>query len=73
MSEFTVWIFIAFFSLAILWGWDRHAELKDVEKDLKEYLGDLEVARDVSEPRLRVHFAATISQIKQLIRKHFKL
>ena len=73
MSEFTVWIFLSLLGLALLWGWDRHMELKDIEKELKEYLGDLEVARDVSEPSLRVHFVATISQVKSLIKRHFKI
>jgi hypothetical protein len=73
MSDFSIWIILAMFGLALLWGWDQHMELKDIEKELKEYLGDLEVARDISEPHLRVHFAATISQVKSLIKRHFKL
>lgn len=52
---------------------DRHLCLKDLEKDLKEYLGDLLVARDCSEGQVRVHYQATVSGIKSLIRRHFNL
>ena len=51
---------------------DRHLILKQVETDLKDYLGDVLVARDSTEPPLRVHFEAQVVAIKTLIRKHFK-
>jgi hypothetical protein len=73
MSLFSAWIILSLLGLALLWGWDRQMELNDLKKELTEYLGDLEVARDISEPHLRVHFAATASHIKFIIKNHFKI
>ncbi len=73
MAETLAWFFLVCFLLACLWGWDRALALKDVEKDLKAYLGDTLVARDLADPKVRVHYAAVVSQLKQLIRNHFKL
>lgn len=71
--ELTIWIFLSVIGLALLWGLDRHLALKDVEKDLKIYLGDVLIARDVAEPKFRAIYATQVSQVKQLIRSHFKI
>lgn len=71
--ELTIWIFLSVIGLALLWGLDRHLALKDVEKDIKEYLGDVLVARDSADPKFRAIYASQVGQIKQLIRSHFKL
>jgi hypothetical protein len=66
------WIlFIAFLVVAVF-GIDRHLCLKDVEKDLKLYLNDLSVARDLAEGSVKVHYQATVSAVKTLIRIHFE-
>lgn len=66
-------IFVGVIVILIIWGADRHLWVKEIEKDLKNYLGDVEVAREVSEPPVRVHFNAQVFAIKTLIRKHFEL
>jgi hypothetical protein len=57
----------------VIWGADRALILKQVEIDLKEYLGDVLVARDASDCPQRVHFDAQVFALKTLIRKHFTL
>ena len=66
-------VFVLLLSLA-LWGADRHLCLKDVEKDLKLYLGDLLVVRDSLE-KGTCHSCRNLSvlSLKMLIRKHFTL
>lgn len=66
-------IFVGVIVILIIWGADRHLWVKEIEKDLKNYLGDVEVAGEVSEPPVRVHFNAQVFAIKTLIRKHFEL
>lgn len=66
-------ILTAVFVIVLLFAIDRHLCLKDVEKDLKIYLGDLLVARELVEGNVRVHYQATVASIKTLIRTHFKL
>jgi hypothetical protein len=66
-------VFLVIALLACLWAWDRTLILSDVEQELKDWLGDLLVARDLAEPRLQVHFQAVISKLKQAIRHHFDL
>jgi hypothetical protein len=63
---------IAAFIVLILFLVDRHLCLKDVEKDLKLTLGDFLIARDLSSDQVRVHYQATVSSLKSLIRRHFK-
>lgn len=67
------WIVFVLFLGSLLWAIDRQIEIKDVEKDLKLYLGDLLVARDLAESHTKVHYHANVSATKTLIRKHFKL
>lgn len=63
---------IAAFVILILLLIDKHLYLKDVEKDLKLTLGDFLVARDLSSDQVRVHYQASVSSLKSLIRRHFK-
>lgn len=63
---------IAAFVVLILLLIDKHLYLKDVEKDLKLTLGDFLVARDLSSDQVRVHYQASVSSLKSLIRRHFK-
>ena len=63
----------ALFVLAVLFALDRQLWIKEIETDLKNYLGDVMVARDVAEKPFKVHFEAQVSAIKSLIRKHFTL
>ena len=66
-------LYVAIFIALALWGADCYLCLKEVERDLKEYLGDLLVAHDACHYPMRVHYAATISAVKSIIRKNFKL
>lgn len=66
-------LIVAAFVILTLFAVDRHFCLKDAERDLKEFLGDLEVARDLSSDAARVHYTATVSATKALIRRNFKL
>lgn len=60
-----------FFGLAIF-AIDRHLCLKEVAADLKIAHGDALVARDITDdPAIKVHYQATASVYKNLIRKHF--
>ena len=65
-------VLVALSVVLLIWGADRHLCLKDVEKDLKLLLGDFLVARDCSEGHVKVHYQATVSALKSLIRNHFK-
>ena len=65
-------VIIAAFVILALFAIDRHFYLKDVEKDLKLTLGDFLIARDLSSDQVRVHYQATVSSLKSLIRRHFK-
>ena len=71
--EILGWIVVIVFVLLAIFAADRYLWVKEIEKDLKEYLGDVLVARDVSEPPFRVHFDAQVSSLKLLIKKHFTL
>lgn len=65
---------LALLSLAsLIVGFTYYVSLRAVEIDLKDYLGDLLVARDSSSDKLRVHFTAQVYALKTLISKHFKL
>ena len=67
-----VLLYLVIILALVIFAADRHLCLKDVEKDLKLMLGDFLVARDCSEGRIKVHYQATVSAVKQLIRTHFK-
>ena len=56
----------------VIFAADRHLCLKDVEKDLKLMLGDFMIARDLSSDQTKVHYQATVSAVKSLVRRHFK-
>ena len=71
--EIIIWCVVALFIILAYVAIDRHFWVKEIEKDLLMYLGDVEVARDASEPPFRVHFNAQVFAIKSLIRKHFEL
>ena len=71
--EILGWIVVVVFVLLVMFAADRYFWVKELEKDLKEYLGDVQVARDSSEPPFRVHFEAQVLALKHLIRKHFVL
>jgi hypothetical protein len=66
-------VYVAIILALAVFALDRHLILKEVERDLKECLGDLEVLRDASSADLRVHFSAQVAATKSLIRNHFKL
>jgi len=72
MFVFTIIFVVALLGL-VIWAFDRHLCLKDVEKDLNIYLGDVLVLRDSTEGSLKVHFSAEVAALKSLIGKHFKL
>lgn len=67
------WIIAIAFVILVLFAFDRYLLVKEIETDLKEYLGDVQVARDAADPSIRVHFSAQVFALKHLIRKHFKL
>ena len=67
------WIAVVAFVLLAFFAADRYLWVKEIEKDLKEYLGDVLVLRDASESPHRIHFEAEVARVKTLIRKHFKL
>jgi len=72
--EYLIYLLVAAVLIALaLVAADRHLCLKDVERDLKEYLGDIEVARNCCHFAIRIHFDAQVYAIKALIRRHFKL
>jgi hypothetical protein len=71
--EVIIWCVVALFIILAYIAIDRHFWVKDIEKDLKLYLGDVVDARDCSEPPFRVHFDAQVFALKSLIRKHFEL
>ena len=71
--ETLLWVCVVAFVLTVLWAVDRHLCLKDVETDLKEFLGDALLARDSCDPKVRVHYQAHVRALKILIQKHFTL
>ncbi len=72
--DWLIYLFVAALIIALaLWGADRHFCLKDIERDLKEHLGDIEVARNCCHFPMRVHFDAQIYSLRALIRRHYKL
>ena len=73
MEALVVWFFVVAFVLLVIWAADRALFVKEIEKDLKQWLGDAMVARDSAEASVRVHYIAQVAAIKTLIRKHFKL
>lgn len=73
MTDLAIIICVAIFLAAVIFGVDRHLILKQVETDLKEYLGDVLVAQSVVDDPLKPHFAAQVFALKSLIRKHFRL
>ena len=73
METLVVWFFVVAFVLLVIWAADRALFVKEIEKDLKQWLGDAMVARDSAEASVRVHYIAQVAAIKTLIRKHFKL
>ena len=64
-------VFILFLG-CFVWGLDRHWCLKDIEKDLRVYLHDLKVGQSLAEGPIRIHYQATVSSVRTLIRNHFK-
>ena len=74
MDDLVVWLCVAGWVLILLWGLDRHLNLRDVEISLKDYLGDLLIARDSAVSKTCACCAqARILELKALIRKHFTL
>jgi hypothetical protein len=64
---------LAAFLIVVIWGADRHLCLKEVEKDLKLYLSNVEAAEALSEPPVRVHISAQVFALRSLINHNFKL
>lgn len=58
---------------AMIFAFDRHSWIKEIEIDLKDLLGDSLVARDAADGAIKVHYQAQVNALKTLIRKHFKL
>ena len=71
--EILGWIVVIVFVLLAIFAADRYLLTKEVERDLKEYLGDVQVAASIAEPPYKVHFEAQVLALKHLIRKHFVL
>ena len=67
------WIWVFVFVVLVVFAFDRHLWVKEIEADIKEYLGDRLTVRDASPDEIRCHFNAEISSLKSLIRKHFVL
>lgn len=67
------WIIVLAVLILVIFAADRCLWVKEIEKDLNLYLGDVLVLRDASESPHRVHFEAEVARVKTLIRKHFKL
>lgn len=71
--DFWTWVILALlFGLTLFGAWDRWDALKDVETDLRKYLQDMEIARDVAEAPFKAHYATHVAHIKQIIRNHFE-
>jgi hypothetical protein len=74
MDDLVVWLCVAGWVITLIWGIDRHLNLKDVEISLKDYLGDLLVSRDSALSKTCECCAQSrVLELKTLIRKHFKL
>ena len=74
MTDLVISLSVAAFLGILLWGINRHLILRQVEIDLKDYLGDLLVSRDSTKTReCACCRQNSIFAIKGLIRKHFKL
>jgi hypothetical protein len=74
MEEWQGWICFILILVLAGWGLDRHLRLRDVEIELKDYLGDLLVARDAALDKICQCCSQTrVLQFKALIRRHFKL
>jgi hypothetical protein len=71
--EAMLWVLVVVFVLTVIFAADRQLWIKEIEKDLKEFLGDSLVARDAAEKSIKVYYQAQVAAIKVLIRKHFKL
>ena len=72
--ESIIYIFCALLLIgSVIFAVDRHLWIKEIETDLKNYLGDILVAKRLSEDPYTVHFEAQALALKALIRKHFKL
>lgn len=71
--DFVIWLCAVLFIAVLIWGIDRHLCLRDIEIDLKLYLGDLLVSRDSSPKNCECCAQARVLELKALIRKHFKL
>ena len=71
--DFVIWICVVLFIAVLIWGIDRHLCLRDIEIDLKLYLGDLLVSRDSKSKSCECCAQARVLELKALIRKHFQL
>jgi hypothetical protein len=71
--EAILWILAVVFVLTVIFAADRQLWIKEIEKDLKEFLGDSMVARDAAEKSIKVHYQAQVAALRTLIKKHFKL
>ena len=59
---------------AVIFAVDRHLWIKEIEADLNNLMGDLLVARDSAKYKMCVCcMNARVLELKNLIRKHFKL
>lgn len=64
------WICFVLILVLAGWGLDRHLRLRDVEIEMKDYLGDLLALRDLD---CKCCSQSRIFEIKALIRRNFKL
>ena len=73
MTDLAILACVAVFLGTVIWAVDRHLCLKQIEIDLKDYLGDLLVSRDSVVGDCKCCRQNAILSLKSLIRKHFKL
>jgi hypothetical protein len=71
--EILLWVCVVVFVLTAIFAADRQLWLKEIKKDLLELYGDALVARDACDPKVKVHYAAHVRAIKNLIQNHFTL
>lgn len=71
--EIAFWLALAAALVCALIALDSRHWYNKIESDLKDYLGDVQVARDAAPGGLRVHFDAQVAALKSIIRKHFDL
>ena len=58
----------------VIFAVDRYLLVKEIEADLNDYLGDLLVVRDTAKYKICMCcMNARVLEVKNLIRKHFKL